>query len=74
MLLTALFVYIILVYFCMFIALDFCIDITYANAICFHALCLGYSHIVCLSQLFYIIYSAFNHLVLFILCSHSLCS
>ena len=69
-----LFVCIMLVYLynaCLFVfyfALDFCIDI------CTNALSLGYSHKVCLfCLLFSIMYSAFNQLVLFILCSHCFC-
>ena len=48
------------------------LQLTFANAFCFHALSLGYCQIVCLFiMLSCIIYSAFNQLVFLILCSHS---
>ena len=68
-----LFIRIMLVYFLFYFALDFSVVI-YTDVFCLHALYLGHSHIDFLFHLlFCIMYSAFNQLSFFILCSHYFC-
>ena len=66
--------YIMLAYLMLFVCIMhiYFLPLTFANALCFHALSLGYSHIVSLfKMLFYIICCDFSQLAFLTVCSHT---